>query len=44
MLDTMSLDALRLSLGGIIARLEEHERQARLEQRRTSLRVIEGGA
>ena len=44
MLDTMNLDALRLSLGGTLARLEEHERRTRLQQGRTSLRVIEGGA
>ena len=44
MLDTMNLDALRLSLGRILARLEEYEKRARLERGRESLRLIEGGA
>jgi hypothetical protein len=44
MLDTMNLDALRLSLGRILAKLEEHEKRARLERGRELLRLIEGGA
>ena len=44
MLDTMNLDALRLSLSGILAKLEEYEKRTRLEHARTSLQVIEGGA
>jgi len=43
-LDTMTLDGLRLSLAGILAKLEAHEKRTRLEHRRKSLQVIEGGA
>ncbi len=42
MLDTMNLDALRLSLGGILAKLDDHEKRVRKEHGRISLRVIEG--
>ena len=44
MLDTMNLDALRLSLGRILAKLEEYEKRTRMELGRESLRLIEGGA
>ncbi len=43
MLDTMNLDALRLSLGRVLTKLEEHEKRARLERGLASLRVIDGG-
>jgi len=44
MLDTMNLDALRLSLGRILAKLEGYEKRTRMELGRESLRLIEGGA
>jgi PAS fold len=44
MLDTMNLDALRLSLGRILAKLEEREKRVRVQRGRESLRLIEGGA
>ena len=44
LLDTMTLDTLRMSLGRILAKLEDEERRTRQRRHRASLRLIEGGA
>jgi hypothetical protein len=38
----MTLDALRVSLGRILTKLEDEEKRARQKHRRVSLRLIEG--
>ena len=44
MLDTMTLDALCMSLGRILAKLGDEEKRTRQKRQRASLRLIEGGA